>query len=471
MTTTQPPMNQRDVVFISHANPEDNAFATWLTLRLTLAGYRVWCDVVKLMGGDDFWKDIEQAIRDHTRRFIFVTSRASNQKAGTLQELAVAAGIARQFDESRFIIPVKIDDLPYGDHNIQINRLNALNFTSGWAEGLRDLFKTLEDDAIPRPEQSGASSVASWWNSNRLNHGIVQQKPETLWSNWFLVKNMPRSLWMWNVPETVKLPDTFPYPTYRHKSKLLSFADADALTVNGQFPSGKKGHSIAFNLKREPPQKTGLWLRQIKTATRHMLTEAWTQVAASRDLPLYDMSSRRKTLWFSDRPDTSGFISFDGADGKAGRRTLLGYKTIRQPTGETRKRYWHYGLEAVPILYPKTAIALKPHVIFTNDGKNPIGDPKAQHRARRSQCKDWWNDKWLDTTLAAMKWLEDEQHRIELPLLPDENPYMEVRPIKYKVPVGYEDSSVRIAPQAISPDENEVTDGQSNEEKTASVVE
>src|SRR5205823_713678 len=100
------PLIDRDLVFISHANPEDNAFATWLTLRLTREGYRVWCDVANLMGGDDFWRDIETAIRHHTRKFIFVTSRSSNQKQGTLQELAVAAGLARQLNDTGLIVPV-----------------------------------------------------------------------------------------------------------------------------------------------------------------------------------------------------------------------------------------------------------------------------------------------------------------------------------------------------------------------------
>ncbi|QDU70648.1 toll/interleukin-1 receptor domain-containing protein [Mucisphaera calidilacus] len=121
MSPTLPSIEHRDAVFVSHANPEDNAIATWLTLRLTREGYRVWCDVVKLRGGDDFWKNIEAAIRLRTRRFIFVTSRVSNQKPGTLKELAIAEGVARTLGENRFIIPVKVDDLPYGEHNIQIN--------------------------------------------------------------------------------------------------------------------------------------------------------------------------------------------------------------------------------------------------------------------------------------------------------------------------------------------------------------
>ena len=43
----------RDAIFISHANPEDNAFTVWLGARLTAAGYEVWADVLRLRGGQD----------------------------------------------------------------------------------------------------------------------------------------------------------------------------------------------------------------------------------------------------------------------------------------------------------------------------------------------------------------------------------------------------------------------------------
>jgi hypothetical protein len=53
---------KRSIVFISHANPEDNAFATWLAGQLTLAGYSIWSDVTQLVGGETFWDDIEAAV-------------------------------------------------------------------------------------------------------------------------------------------------------------------------------------------------------------------------------------------------------------------------------------------------------------------------------------------------------------------------------------------------------------------------
>ena len=42
----------RDTLLLSHANPEDNEFTLWLALQLANGGYRVWCDLTKLLGGE-----------------------------------------------------------------------------------------------------------------------------------------------------------------------------------------------------------------------------------------------------------------------------------------------------------------------------------------------------------------------------------------------------------------------------------
>ena len=38
----------RQIIFISHAAPEDNEFTRWLSLQLIGLGYTVWSDVLKL---------------------------------------------------------------------------------------------------------------------------------------------------------------------------------------------------------------------------------------------------------------------------------------------------------------------------------------------------------------------------------------------------------------------------------------
>lgn len=468
MSPTLPSIEDRDAVFVSHANPEDNAFATWLTLRLTREGYRVWCDVVKLRGGDDFWKNIEAAIRLRTRRFIFVTSRVSNQKPGTLKELAVAEGVARTLGEDRFIIPVKVDDLPYGEHNIQINRLNAINFTNGWAPGLAELLRTLREDLIPTPEPAGASCVASWWNTNRLNHEILRNKPETLWTNWFPLKGIPPRMRFWVVGDGDKIPESLPYPAYRHGEVLLSFADDDALFGRAGSPTGRKSRSFPFSLRKPPPDWTRLRSHEVRTAFKKIMWQAFERMATDRGLPLYELSSRRRSLWFPISAGTGDMVSFVGVNGQKARRALIGFKTTKQPTGERRKRYWHFGLEAIPITYPTPSLALKTHVIFTRDGETPIGDPKVQHRARRSQCAGWWNDKWRDMTLAAMRWLGDTESHIPLLVAPNSELVLLTRPLKCQSEVSYLDSSVRESTHDAREYDNdpEDSDGEEEDDKT-----
>lgn len=53
----------RQLVFLSHANPEDNEIAGWFSARLAAHGYQVWSDITRLIGGEVIWDTIEEAIR------------------------------------------------------------------------------------------------------------------------------------------------------------------------------------------------------------------------------------------------------------------------------------------------------------------------------------------------------------------------------------------------------------------------
>jgi hypothetical protein len=153
------------MLFISHANPEDNEFSRWLALQLANEGYPVWCDLTKLLGGEDFWADIEQAIRNKTQKFIYILSRSSNHKPGPLQELQVALGVARQAGLADFVIPLLIDDLPHNEINIQLTRLNAIPFNRGWINGLRALLEKLQKDKVAKDPRFTPNAVAAWWES------------------------------------------------------------------------------------------------------------------------------------------------------------------------------------------------------------------------------------------------------------------------------------------------------------------
>jgi TIR domain len=126
------------MVFVSHANPEENELALWLSLQLASEGYAVWCDLTKLLGGEKFWEDIQEAIRVRTAKFVYILSRASNQKRGTLDELDCAIGTEKRHQLRDFIITVKADDLPYDEVYISVRRLNHIDFKA-WASSRKRL--------------------------------------------------------------------------------------------------------------------------------------------------------------------------------------------------------------------------------------------------------------------------------------------------------------------------------------------
>jgi hypothetical protein len=100
----------RNKIFISHATPSDNDFTKWLSFKLISLGYIVWCDILFLEKGVDFWKTIENEIRTNTCRFLIALSETSNVSEGVLNEIAVANKVKKEMADEGFIIPLLIDD-------------------------------------------------------------------------------------------------------------------------------------------------------------------------------------------------------------------------------------------------------------------------------------------------------------------------------------------------------------------------
>lgn len=166
-------LQERHLVFISHANPEDNQFVRWLGMQLTRHGYQVWSDITKLIGGETWWNDIEEAIRNNTAKMLFVLSTAGNSKPGTRKELHLALNVERQHQLRDFVIPIIVDqELAVSDINIQISNRNAIPFVDGWAGGLARVLQKLDDDDVPRDGEAFApATVTKWWREHIDCHG------------------------------------------------------------------------------------------------------------------------------------------------------------------------------------------------------------------------------------------------------------------------------------------------------------
>ncbi len=424
----------RDMLFLSHANPEDNEIAVWLALRLAKEGYPVWCDLTQLLGGESFWDDIEEAIRERTTKFVYLLSASSNTKPGPRGELQLAINVARSEKLHDFIVPLQIDALAHKDVNILLQGKMTIPFKDSWAHGLQQLLDKLNREKIPKKSSFGPDAVTSWWKSQfNADQGLVTQTDEHI-SNWFQIADLPKTLFLHSLTRSgvgkFELPSNLSFPGFQEDTSLITFASAkdfeDQLGDNIRI---NESETLELDQLFNNPRTRNYLPRLLKLAWEHMLTE--------QKLPIYELANRVKCFYFEKDKVENDTIPFMGVNGRPAVRSVVGYKTMQYAESSTI-RYWHFALQAKPLIRPYLAYIIKPHVLFSNDGKM-IWDSKARlHAARRSQCRGWWNSDWRDKILAAMTWL-GKDNDIVIHLGSDCSLKVSTFPITFTSPVYYED--------------------------------
>jgi hypothetical protein len=433
-TTSHVP--ERNMLFLSHATPEDNEFARWLALQLASEGYPVWCDLTKLLGGEDFWKDIQEAIRTRSIRFLFVLSRSSNTKDGTLQELACAKAVATKLrNEIRdYIVALKIDDLPYSEVDIEIQRLNHVSFNSSWAAGLAQLLKKLEEDQVPKDPRFNPDAVSSWWRSQAefsASQGVIDT-PEMELSNWYSIEQIPEMLWCHNVSRRTSGKLDFdisglPFPAAKATDlSFITFAKAEAV-------SDFLDNSIYIASSLQIPTKEiFLGKHPLSRLLVNMLRQGWESAFASHTLSVQRAAPRPSRFYFEKDRIANNRLYFEGVDGKRSYREIVGYATKRGVL-----RYWHYAVSGKPELMPHPHFVIRGHVLFSDHGAALWTDAEKTAKARRNQCKQWWNDEWRDRMLAVMTQLRRDDGLIEIPMSPDQSVLLNGSPDQFESPVSY----------------------------------
>ena len=172
-----------------------------------------------------------------------------------------------------------------------------------------------------------------------------------------------------------------------------------------------------------------------------LLTIVWEKLTDNRRLSTYQMANQRKAFYGTEKLFGRKRLTFDGIK-RGTKKALIGYKTIKDIHGVRKKRFWHFAISARPILWPCYAYAIRSHVLFSDDGDNIFTNAHKMHRARRTQCKDWWNDDWRDRMLLIMSWLKGENEKIIIAVSSDvsleiaDSPNTFISPVSYKDPEG-----------------------------------
>ncbi len=141
----------------------------WLTLRFTAEGYNVWCDRIKLLGGESYPKDIDAAIKWRTFRFLTVLSHRSIKKPNPLKERTLALNLARERKEN-FVVPINLDGISPTALDWMVSDLTFISFHLGWADGLAQLLKMLEATNAPKELSEGRSAAVSGLKRRSLSY-------------------------------------------------------------------------------------------------------------------------------------------------------------------------------------------------------------------------------------------------------------------------------------------------------------
>src|ERR1700682_2596466 len=398
----------REALFISHANPEDNAFARWLGAKLAASGYEVWADVMRLHGGSDWSRELEAALRLRAVKMLLVCTRAGMDKQGVRNEIEIASQLVSELTDREFIIPLRLE--PYEPH-FRIAHLQYVDFSSGWAAGLAELVELLS--TVTSLARRGARPMQDWLSAQSLGATSLSTSSESLVSNWLLVRRLPFII------RYCERLGAFPIDRFHDRNQyhwpilpfgtgILTFAMPDRGRLPPDIPARKINEMRTLDFLEHGGEVFGISPYDARNQVADLANQAFEQFLKSRGLKSYEGSSRRSAWWADIRTIPKTKIAFNWPNW-AGRRQIIG-------VSGKRGIHWHYAITGHFRTAPVRHIRLSARLIFSNNGLDALDDVKRMHRLRRSFAKSWRNPRWRDMMLAFLWWLSGGRQEIELPV-------------------------------------------------------
>ena len=485
----------RNVVFIGHANPEDNEFTLWIQQKLINEGYKAECDITILLGGEnDYWKDIQDCLENNTIKYLLVLSKITFQKSGVLDEWEFVRNIGRKHGLKDFIIPLKIDNVEY-DTRIGLNRINVIEFSNSWANGLRRLNNKFLRDSVPKINDSSKLSVREWFlNKYSFGQGL-EKKEETYYSNWLEIKNLPDKIYFFeyaNDTQAKFVAEQIICPNIRHDKYLITFEEEIKPQLYSSNPLLNKDDSfieyknikeiLISNITNNIEINDFPNLQDSKNFLIRLLKDAFHKYLISRNLKTYTYSGSNLICYYYEKikseddlfnNDENESYPFEEMEESINEeQTEIPYKVKftyqnipkrKILLGKYFDSFWHLGISINVKLFPIYAFEIKSHIVFSDDGINIWNDKDKLHKARRNKGKRFFNEEWRDLLFAFLNSLKKDSEDIRIPIMDNQFISLSSIPINLISKLGYHEpaSKARLIPinEFIEDEDDEFEDG------------
>lgn len=382
----------RDTLVIDHVD-SDHALATWLSRRLTLAGFRVWCRGTAPFAGEDQDESVRKLIDLRATQYIPVLSQSSMADELLLERCALAAG------KGALVLLCKASEIEPSKLPSRLRPSTPADFSRSWSTGLEQIVARLAGLGI-QPDimlDQGKAIALNDYMPTR----VTVAKEEPVFANIFAL----------GLPETMLVYDLH---------SALSTAKLDELRTSWAFVELNAYRLVAFTPPPEnaiPSVKTirtpeFLWTdnperdgKKTEDVAKELVRRSLTVVCAQKGLA---WCPDRRIYYFPEREDGAWTQRIRHVDGRDTRVSLTG------------KRTKGWGERASPFLYqlspkfqPQRDVDGSWNVVVNvyvrpTDLNGKVYELKELGRRRKVVTKNWWNKDWLPRLLGVVQALEAE---------------------------------------------------------------
>ena len=445
---------KRDYLFISSVD-EDSVFIDWLVRKLTAEGYLVWSERFKLLGGETYPDDVDDAIKNRTFRFLGLYSQASVHNQEIIRQRLLALNIGEDRNQD-FLIPLNVDGVDQTQLDQVTRNLKFIPFQYNWAEGLKQLLKKLASINCPQLLPNGRRIAAETF----LRNDVRLDKRETLYTNCLRIQQIPKIIHRFKAERGIpkeKLGTLKSEWSYREIDPytFLSFHEPPASVMKEYRVTGGRGD--LWQEVKKPIH--GIWPPHLAS---ELIRKALIVKCYQKGLRY---CSETKQLYFPRDPDKSNRISFTQPDGK------------RANIAASGKRKHSFGNEYLHSLAPDFfvrqdlfddfTVLVRIRVRLSDTEGKPLKGHRMIVSRRKHLCKDWWNTDWFNRTLAVSQFLADDG-KIAIGVQEDEKIIVDAFPLHFNVPVGINEemlSELSRERSELIRSHDEYSDGDTNDEE------
>lgn len=417
-------------LFISYA-PEDRVLADWLAKRLTAEGYLVWCEHLKLLGGERFPEDVEKAIKNQTFCLIALHSQFSLVNPDLILQRSIALTL-REERQVDFLIPIDVDGIDKTKLDSKTRFLTFILFQDNWAEGLRTLLKKLESINCPKPLPEGARvAVAALCERDTL-----LDETETIFSNYLKIEHIPEFIHCFEARRVLSNKQLecleFEWACRKLDNKfILSFHQPPARIVE-QLQLHLAG-SIPW---QEVLEIKGIWSRNllaelIKKALRIKLYQKGLKYCPESKLQYFPQGLVKR-----DR------LKYTKPSGSKSHVQACGTRTFK---GASKSEKYQYYLAPIfwveQKLFDAFAITIRIRIRLADLNGVALAKRKINSR-RKHLCNNWWNDDWFNRTLAVCQFLANE-NKIIIGERENEQIIIQATPFQFNAPIAINEAALQ----------------------------